>query len=153
VVACAENVELLEAIRGAIVKLTAAPIVGALTKCDLVSKSDKIAAAGWPVISVSATTRAGLGELLEQITNTVLAATGAPDADTPMITRARHRAALEGARGELAAFRSAWSAGSLPAPVAAVHVLEMSRLLDEMIGTVEVDDVLARVFSTFCVGK
>jgi tRNA modification GTPase len=102
---------------------------------------------------VSAASGAGLGELLEQITDAVRAATAAPDADTPIITRARHRAALEGARGELAAFRAAWSAGSLPAPVAAVHVREASRLLDEMIGTIEVDDVLARVFSTFCVGK
>ena len=41
----------------------------------------------------------------------------------------------------------------LPAPVAAVHVREASLALDELIGTVDVNDVLARVFSTFCVGK
>jgi tRNA U34 5-carboxymethylaminomethyl modifying GTPase MnmE/TrmE len=32
-------------------------------------------------------------------------------------------------------------------------VHEAARALDALIGAVEVDDVLARVFSTFCVGK
>ena len=153
VVACAENAGALKAAMAAITELSPAPVVGALTKCDLVSESYQIPALAWPVVAVSATSGAGLGELLDQVTRTVLAAAGAPDNDTPVITRARHRAGLEGARTELAAFRAAWSADSLPAPVAAVHVREASRLLDELIGTVEVDDVLARVFSTFCVGK
>jgi tRNA modification GTPase len=54
---------------------------------------------------------------------------------------------------ELTAFREAWSSGVLPAPVAAVHVRAAATALDELIGTVDVDDVLARVFSSFCVGK
>jgi tRNA modification GTPase len=62
-------------------------------------------------------------------------------------------AALERARAELAEFRSAWNAGQLPAPVAAVHVREAAAALDELIGAVDIDDVLARVFSSFCVGK
>jgi tRNA modification GTPase len=37
--------------------------------------------------------------------------------------------------------------------VAAVHVRAAVAALDELIGAVDVDDVLARVFSTFCVGK
>jgi tRNA modification GTPase len=153
VVACAETPEALSAAMAAIETLTTAPVVGALTKSDLVAEGIKIAPASRPIVPVSAKSGAGLAELLHQVTTAVLATTTTPDADTPVITRARHRAALEGARGELAAFRDAWSSGSLPAPVAAVHVREASRLLAEMIGTVEVDDVLARVFSTFCVGK
>jgi tRNA modification GTPase len=153
VVACAETDEALRATMAAIAKLSPAPVVGALTKCDLVTKSDQISAMAWPVVPVSATSGAGIAALVDQVTRAVLATTGVPDADAPMITRARHRSALECARGELAAFRSAWSTGTLPAPVAAVHVLEASRVLDELIGAVDVDDVLARVFSTFCVGK
>ena len=45
------------------------------------------------------------------------------------------------------------TSSALPAPVAAVHVRAAAAALDELIGTVDVDDVLARVFSTFCVGK
>jgi tRNA modification GTPase len=95
----------------------------------------------------------GLPALLDEITNTALAATALPEPDVPVVTRARHRAALENARGELAAFRDAWTADELPAPVAAVHVRAAAAALDELIGAVDVDDVLARVFSTFCVGK
>ena len=153
VVACAETVESLEAAMAAIGTLSAAPIVGALTKRDLVTKSEQILPMVWPVVPISATNGAGLVALLDQVTMAVLATTGIAEADTPMVTRARHRAALERARGELAAFRELWSAGVLPAPVAAVHVREASLALDELIGTVDVDDVLARVFSTFCVGK
>ena len=106
-----------------------------------------------PVVAVSAATGAGLAALLDEVTKAVLASTGLPDADMPVVTRARHRAALESARGELASFREAWSTGELPAPVAAVHVRAAAAALDELIGAVDVDDVLARVFSTFCVGK
>jgi tRNA modification GTPase len=153
VVACAETVESLEAAMATIGTLSAAPIVGALTKRDLVTKGEQILPMTWPVVPVSATNGAGLVTLLDRVTMAVLATTGIAEADTPMVTRARHRAALERARGELAAFRELWSAGVLPAPVAAVHVREVSLALDELIGTVDVDDVLARVFSTFCVGK
>ena len=153
VVACAETLESMTATIAAIAALSPAPVIGALTKCDLVAKGYEISATEHPVISVSATTGAGLTALLDELTKAVLTATGSPDAGTPMVTRARHRAALECARGELVAFREVWNDGALPAPVAAVHVHEAVRALDELIGTVEVDDVLARVFSTFCVGK
>ena len=153
VVACAETVESLEAAMAAIGTLSAAPVVGALTKRDLVTKSEQILPMTWPVVPVSAVSGAGLTALLDRVTEAVLATTGTAEADTPMVTRARHRSALENARRELAAFREAWSADALPAPVAAVHVREASLALDDLIGAVDVDDVLARVFSTFCVGK
>jgi len=154
VVACAETAEALAAAITAISALSPAPVIGALTKRDLVSdRYEIIPEIAVPVVPVSATTGAGLPALLGEVTRAVLAGAGSHDAGTPMITRARHRAALERARGELALFRDAWSDGGLPAPVAAVHVHEAARALDELIGVVEVDDVLARVFSTFCVGK
>jgi tRNA modification GTPase len=37
--------------------------------------------------------------------------------------------------------------------VAAVHVRSAIGALDELIGAVEVEEILDRVFSTFCVGK
>ena len=78
---------------------------------------------------------------------------GAPPADFPLVTRARHVHALELARSELAAFAEAWEDAGLPAPVAAVHLRAAAGALDELIGAVDVEDVLERVFSTFCVGK
>lgn len=153
VVACGETAGSLAEAITAIGKLTAAPVIGALTKRDIVSHSEQIAGFTHPVVPVSAVTGDGLGELLAEVTRAVLAGVGEAPADTSMVTRARHRAALERARRELAEFRDAWADGALPAPVAAVHVREAAMALDELIGAVDVDDVLARVFSTFCVGK
>jgi tRNA modification GTPase len=153
IVACAETPESLHDTVVALGKLSTAPVVGALTKCDLVAKREKLTSLSAPVVSLSAATGAGLSALLDEVTKAMLATTGLPDADIPVVTRARHRAALETARAELASFRDAWSAGELPAPVAAVHVRAAAAALDELIGAVDVDDVLARVFSTFCVGK
>lgn len=68
-------------------------------------------------------------------------------------SRASHRAALGAAREELAAFREAWTTGALPAPVIATHVRAAGDALGELIGTVDVDEVFARVFATFCVEK
>jgi tRNA modification GTPase len=37
--------------------------------------------------------------------------------------------------------------------VAAVHLHEAAAALESLIGAVDVEDILDRVFSTFCVGK
>jgi tRNA modification GTPase len=67
--------------------------------------------------------------------------------------RARQRHALERAADEVTAFRSAWVSGALPAVVAAVHLHAAVVALEDIIGAVDVDDVLERVFGEFCVGK
>lgn len=152
VVACAESPESLTDTVVAIGRLSSAPIVKVLTKSDVAPEGRRSAAPDG-MIAVSAARGTGLSPLLAEITKAALAVAAPPDAGSPVITRARHREALERARGELAEFRAAWSAGALPAPVAGVHVRAAIAALDALIGTVDVDDVLARVFSTFCVGK
>jgi tRNA U34 5-carboxymethylaminomethyl modifying GTPase MnmE/TrmE len=61
--------------------------------------------------------------------------------------------ALERAFEELRLFREAWSTPGMPSVIAAVHVRSASTALDELIGSVDVDDVLDAVFRTFCIGK
>ena len=73
--------------------------------------------------------------------------------DMPVVTRARHRAILGAAQAELTAFREGWISSELPATVAAVHLRSAVHSLEELIGSVDVEDVLDRVFSSFCVGK
>ena len=41
----------------------------------------------------------------------------------------------------------------MPAVVSAVHLHSARGHLEELIGVLNVEDVLDRVFSTFCVGK
>jgi tRNA modification GTPase len=153
VVVCAETPSGLRAAIAAVALLTKAPLVGAWTKSDLVPHGDEAESFAFPVVRVSATRGEGLGTLLGVVTGCISDALGPVDLDTPVVTRARHRLALETARGELAAFRTAWLSESLPAPVAAVHVWAAMRALDELVGTVDIDEVFAQVFATFCIGK
>ena len=68
------------------------------------------------------------------------------------MTRARHRSALARALEEVDAFHTARESG-LDAAVAATHLRAAVGALDDLIGVVTPDDVLDRVFASFCVGK
>ena len=70
----------------------------------------------------------------------------------PVVTRARHRTALERALAELDGFSAARDAG-VDAAAAATHLRAAVTALDGLIGAVTPDDVLDRVFAAFCVGK
>jgi tRNA modification GTPase len=104
-------------------------------------------------VAVSALDRTGLDELVGLVRRMVEERYGAVEPDVPVVTRTRHRVALERARAELRDFRRVFAEGQLPAVVSAVHVREAVRALDGLIGTVDVEDVLGAVFAEFCVGK
>jgi tRNA modification GTPase len=142
---------------------TSAPIIEVWTKCDngpppaltqkLESKCHQPPSTALPIVAVSAESGFGLRALLDQVVEVVAARWGTPSPELPLVMRIRQRAALERAAEELSLFRSAWTAGSLPAVVAAVHLQAAASALEEIIGAVGVDDVLDRVFAEFCVGK
>jgi tRNA modification GTPase len=102
---------------------------------------------------VSAETGEGLADLLDAITRVVTEQAGERDEDAPILTHTRQRFAVACALGELESFRQAWCSGAVPATVAAVHVREAGSVLEELIGAVEIEDVLDEVFRRFCVGK
>jgi len=160
VVVCGETPAGLAAAAAEIRKRSAAPLIGALTKSDLVTNRYDITEAGTAlarIIPVSARTGDGRRALLDAITAVMRAQVeeraGVLDTHTPLLTRARHQSAITRARDELLAFRAAWTNGSLPAPVAASHVRAAAHALEELVGAVDIEDVLAKVFSSFCVGK
>jgi tRNA modification GTPase len=70
----------------------------------------------------------------------------------PIVTRERHRQALEVALAELDGFHDARGKG-VDAAAAATHLQAAVGALDDLIGVVTPDDVLDRVFASFCVGK
>ncbi len=70
----------------------------------------------------------------------------------PAITRERHRTALVRAQEALAqAVPHLNRSGD--AVLAAHHVREATAALDELLGAVDIEEVLDRVFGSFCVGK
>ena len=75
------------------------------------------------------------------------------DLDAPILTQVRHQRAVSRALDEMLAFRDGWVSAALPPTVAAVHLREAVRVLEDLIGAVDVDDVLDEVFRRFCVGK
>ncbi|MGQ0712603.1 MAG: tRNA uridine-5-carboxymethylaminomethyl(34) synthesis GTPase MnmE [Gemmatimonadaceae bacterium] len=149
VLLCSETVESLAVLENAVRERTSAPVILIRTKADLEGHSSVD-----PVpLDVSAVTGQGLEDLSSWIAAVLDRHFGALVGEAPLLTRARHRQGVGAARRELAAFGDAWNAGDPPSSVAAIHLRQAAHHLSELIGTVDVDDVLGRLFSTFCVGK
>jgi tRNA modification GTPase len=149
VLACGHDGATLEAARSALRDRTTAPVLTVATKGDLVANGDQLEADA----VVSAHTGAGLTELLALVEQRLSHQHGEPVVDAPGLTRARHLAAVAAATAERRGFAVAWRDDVLPATVAAVHVRAAADALGELIGVVQVDDVLDVVFRRFCVGK
>jgi tRNA modification GTPase len=152
VLACGESPEQVEETINVVARNSSAPILAVRTKADLVTERDK-SARHRPDIAVSAETGFGLQDLVEAIDEALREKHGEITPDLPILTRARHRHALTVACSEIEQFRRAWKEENLPATIAAIHLRTAVSTLEELIGTVEVDDVFDRVFSSFCVGK
>ncbi len=138
--------------------LTTAPVIGVRTKADLSAPSanelNALRKAGAAeAVAVSAETGRGIRELEECISTVISRDVGAVELDAPILTQARHRYAIETARAELESFRDAWREKGLPMTVAAVHLRQAVTVLQDLIGAVDVEDVLEQVFRRFCVGK
>ena len=158
IIACDDDVDQLEATAPLVRTLSRAPVLSVLTKCDnnpqaAVGKESELVERPSEAIQVSAKHRLGLSRLSQRIGELLERHYGAVPVSRPALTRVRQRVAVERARSELGAFIAHWQQDSLPASVAAVHIRQAVAALDELIGAVDVDEVLDRVFATFCVGK
>jgi len=150
VLACGDSDQSLEATLTALENRNTAPVIRVRTKSDLDVAGD---GSDPDAIRVSAETGEGLAALVSEIDSTLSETVGAAVADIPILMRSRHIHGITQARAEVAAFSDAWNARSLPAPVAAVHLRAATGALESLIGAVSTEDVLDRVFSSFCVGK
>jgi len=126
--------------RAAFLTQVTAPVVVVRTKADVRGEG------------VSVVTGEGLPELRRRLAEVAFGKLLALGDVEPVVTRARHRAALERALAELDAFWSA-RAGGVDAAATATHLRAAVLALDDLIGAVTPEDVLDRVFAAFCVGK
>ncbi|MFB3069590.1 MAG: tRNA uridine-5-carboxymethylaminomethyl(34) synthesis GTPase MnmE, partial [Gemmatimonadales bacterium] len=122
-------------------------VVLVLTKTDLTTTST-----GQEGIPTSAMSGEGLPELRTEMARFAFAVLSGRADIEPLVTRERHRAALAHALEETVAFRDARASG-IEGAVAAVHLRAAVGALETIVGVVTADDVLDRVFSSFCVGK
>ena len=103
-------------------------------------------------IDVSVVTGQGMDALQELLPSLVYGGLVRAGADVPVLTRARHSAAVGEALVELRAFVSAMEAG-VPAELAATHLRPAEAALEELLGTIPPEEVLDRLFREFCIGK
>ena len=122
-----------------------APVVEVATKIDLAARPPE-------GLGVSVVTGAGLDVLRARLAEAAFGRLLALGDVEPVVTRTRHRTALERALGEVEAFAAARERG-VDAAATATHLRAAVGALDDLIGVVTPDDVLDRLFATFCVGK
>ena len=155
VLACAADDRELVTTCERIGALSPARRIAVRTKADLLRESwvptESLEADA--VVAVSAVNGEGLTTLRDAIRDSLRTIVPDPVEELPMITRARHAHALELARAETTIFIAAWDEATLPAPVVATHLRAAVHALDELVGAIDVDEVMERVFRTFCVGK
>ncbi|MCH7714606.1 MAG: tRNA uridine-5-carboxymethylaminomethyl(34) synthesis GTPase MnmE [Gemmatimonadetes bacterium] len=147
VVFCVESGQKLSAAEREFLDDLEAPTLVVETKADLGA-----GAAGAPVLRTSAVSGVGLSELRTELARFAFANLSAQSEMEPLVTRERHRAALAVASDEVDAFREARDSG-LEGAVAAVHLRAAVASLEDIIGAVTHQDVLDRLFASFCVGK
>jgi len=122
-----------------------APVVEVVTKVNLAAHSPD-------GLGVSVVTGDGLPALRARLAEAAFGRLLALGDVEPVVTRARHRTALERALAEAEAFYAARERG-VDAAAAATHLRAAVGALDDLIGVVTPDDVLDRLFASFCVGK
>jgi len=119
--------------------------VPVFNKADLGGAAPAIVA-GQAAVTVSALTGMGVSALEARLTEEVVRRFGARE--SPALTRARHRAALEEAE---AALRRAIAGRS--SELVAEDVRLATRALGRITGRVDVEELLDVIFRDFCIGK
>ncbi|MCJ7597995.1 MAG: tRNA uridine-5-carboxymethylaminomethyl(34) synthesis GTPase MnmE [Methyloceanibacter sp.] len=99
-------------------------------------------------VSLSAKTGEGIDTLVAELKTRAREALAA-GSESPVVSRARHRAELEAA---LAALRRSLEPG-LAAELKAEELRAASLHLGRLTGSVDVEEVLGAIFSEFCIGK
>ena len=125
------------------------PVLFVATKADL---QPTARSASRPTAAVSTVTGAGLDTVRHKLAEAAFGSLVRLGDVEPIVTRERHRAALAEALRELEEFQAARTRG-VDAAATATHLVAAVGALDDLIGVVTPDDVLDRVFGSFCVGK
>lgn len=140
----------------------AVPCVLVANKCDLISEdrwatvsAELAGRSGWAVRVVSATTGAGEDALKEAI-EAALADRGTSSHDAGIALMAEHRDALDRAMRAIdAAVELAERGGERleEAELVAAELRAAAQALGTLVGEEDVEDLLGRIFSRFCIGK
>jgi tRNA modification GTPase len=125
------------------------PVVRVGTKVDLIdSVSERSRAAAEFDVLTSAATGEGIPALLDVVARRIAGV--ATPAESPLMTRERHRAALMAARQAIA---HATAGGGGPLELVAEDLRQAGDALGRITGRIDVEDLLDVIFRDFCIGK
>jgi tRNA modification GTPase len=122
-----------------------------INKADLPPGLDTAVLNGAPKVFVSAKTGQGLNELRNAL-RIFLIERGTDLADDVVLTNTRQHEAICRARDSLAAAQLAL-VGEVPHEMVLLDLYGALSALNELTGEVVTEDILDRIFSTFCIGK
>jgi tRNA modification GTPase len=127
-------------------------VIVVLNKIDLTQAldHDEIPSEQYIVVSVSATKGTGLKSLHEEMIKSVLKEK--INRDHMLVTNVRHVKALERTQAALERFMTSFKDNS-PTEFLALELREALDALGEILGPTTPEDILDRIFSTFCIGK
>lgn len=117
-----------------------------LNKCDISSAKPSSQLAGQPAFALSLLTGDGVDALLEEIEMRISGLFFSENA--PIITRTRHRVAIEQCVSHLAAFLNGG-----PIELIAEELRLGTYAMAAVTGRVEVEEILGEIFRSFCIGK
>ena len=128
------------------------PVIAVATKADIRPATARESIGDRPTVQVSTVTGVGLDAVKRTLAEAAFGNLVRLGDVEPIVTRERHRAALTEALRELEQFQAGRASG-VDAAATATHLVAAVGALDDLIGVVTPDDVLDRVFGSFCVGK
>ncbi len=117
------------------------------TKADLIDSDSKQSLNQNGSLSISAKTGAGIDELLKRLSKEAERFAGEP----ALVTRERQRVALREASARISSALSLTKPGQ--EELFAEELRLAARSLGRITGRVDVEDVLDKIFSSFCIGK
>lgn len=122
------------------------------TKADLtLASKDRDASNATTFLPISALEAQGLDELEDAIVKRVDGFVGQLD-EKPFVSSVRHLHAIQEAKADLAKFYQGVEDGAYD-EMLAFELQNASRSLGSILGVVDVEDILDKVFHEFCVGK
>ena len=124
--------------------------IAVINKIDLMAPLPAEGSGGVLPHKISVKTGEGIAGLIEAIG--AMAARGIGSGGEPVITRARHREALQACANDLRAFLDSRNLHAIP-EVAGEHLRRATHALARVTGRVDVEDLLDVIFQDFCIGK
>jgi tRNA modification GTPase len=121
-----------------------------INKSDLAQRFDFKDLGRFEPLEISAKTGDGVDRLVEKLSS--LASQGAGTQEGVTVTSGRHRAALDESGARLKRATQAYE-GREPIECVAQHLKGAQDSLGAITGKVTTDELLDRIFSTFCIGK